>query len=263
MDYDCHVHSTFSPDGSSNIGEYCRWVDEGKLGTVGFAEHLDFLPVCGAYGFLNYKEYINAIQRFRDKGYDFYAGAEVDYVKRVEEDIKKRLAQEQYDFTICSIHTVNERSVSDREIDYFYDRSSFLSLLEGYYSELKWGLAVEEFDVIGHIGVYRRYLEDSFYDVNLRKLIEDFEFETARLCAQSHKIVEVNSSGLFATMASSVPDLSFLNNYYALGGRRVCMSSDAHNAQNAGRGFDRIRELLLQVGFEYLHLPWGPVVKLE
>lgn len=262
MYYDCHVHSTFSPDGSSVIGEYCRWIDQGKLAAIGFAEHLDFLPECGAYGFLEYDRYINTINDYKRQGYRLYAGVEIDYAKCVEEDIKRRIRAERYDFTICSIHTVNGLSVSDREIGHFRERNSFLSLLEGYYHELKHSLAVAEFDVIGHIGVYRRYLEASFYNEGIRKLIDDFEWEAAKLCAESQKIIEVNSSGLFAVMADTAPDTGFLAQYYDFGGRRVCMSSDAHQVQNAGRGFDILRGKLLGIGFTHLHLPWGETVSL-
>lgn len=263
MYYDCHVHSVFSPDAVSGVGEYCDCIDLGNIKAVGFAEHLDFLPECGAYGFLNYSEYRREIELYKNKEYELYAGAEVDYVESVEKDIIERLKEEKYDFTIGSIHMVDGLSVSDREISPFYDRNTFISLVEGYYREVKAALAFEPFDAIGHIGVYRRYLEKSFFDAGLKGFIDEFEQELARLCALSGKIVEVNSSGLFCAMASTVPDALFLKRYYEFGGRMVCMSSDAHNARHAGRGFETIQALMKNIGFEYIHLPWKKVVKLE
>ena len=87
MFFDTHVHSKFSPDGNSDIEEYMTLIDEGKLQGIGFAEHLDFLPECGAYGFLDYNAFINKINSFKEKGYEIFAGAEIDYAKSVEDAI--------------------------------------------------------------------------------------------------------------------------------------------------------------------------------
>jgi histidinol-phosphatase (PHP family) len=256
MYFDCHVHSKFSPDGCSRIGEYCIWVDEGRLKSIGFAEHLDFLPECGAYGFLNYKRYMDEIKKYKELGYSFYAGAEIDYDKCVEDDILKRLYKERYDYTICSIHMVKGVSVSDREIGHFYNRKVFDTMIQGYYEQLKFALKVEKFDAIGHIGVYKRYLQDDFYDTKLKSRINELDLEVARLCSASNKIVEVNTSGLFAASRSTIPDIFFLKEYYNNGGRKVCMSSDAHNAKDAGRGFEIVKDMLLDIGFDQIYLPW-------
>lgn len=35
------------------------------------------------------------------------------------------------------------------------------------------------------------------------------------------------------------------------------MSGDAHNAAHIGRGFDTIKEILIDIGFKYTVLPWS------
>ncbi|MCX7710427.1 MAG: histidinol-phosphatase HisJ family protein [Clostridia bacterium] len=255
--YDIHVHSSFSPDSESGITEYLKRIDEGRLKGIGFAEHLDFLPECGALGFLDYPSYKKEVGRHRENGYQIFAGAEVDYATRVVPEILERLKQETYDYTICSIHMVQGKSLSDRNIDDLVNKDSFRTIVSEYYKELKEGLRIEAFDVIGHIGVFKRYIEAEFYiEHNLKPWLDELDFEAARICADSNKIIEVNTSGLFATVQSVVPGELFLREYYNMGGRTISLSSDAHNAVHAGRGFDIAVSLLKSIGFDYLYLPW-------
>jgi histidinol-phosphatase (PHP family) len=111
--------------------------------------------------------------------------------------------------------------------------------------------------VIGHIGVYKRYLGDIFHgDGKIQAFVEEAEYEMARLCAQSDMILEVNTSGLFAPLAQTLPDGAFLKQYYNFGGRTVCIGSDAHTSADAGRGIDKAYDLIQQTGFKYITLPW-------
>lgn len=256
--YDTHVHTTFSADGVSNLDDYALPVREGIIKGIGFAEHIDFLPECGSYGFLDPAVYLKAVEDYRRKGYEFYAGAEIDYAKQVEADILENLTKYNYAYTICSVHMVDHISISDRvNLPAITDRQLLRDLTLSYYKEIEWCLKVPEFDVIGHIGVYRRYLGQNFYkDDKLMKEIKELEGEIALLCAKSDKIVEINTSGLYSPLSATVPDASFLKDYYRYGGRNVSVGSDAHFAGHIGRGFETAFELLRKTGFRYVMLPW-------
>lgn len=256
MLYDCHVHSTFSPDGKSTVAEYVKLIDQELVKGIGFAEHLDFLPECGAVGYLDYTLYKNTIKHYKELGYEVYAGAEIDYAKSVENDILSKLNETPYDFTICSVHMIKGLPMSDRNIDHFFDKNNFLELIEGYYNEIKSSLKAIGFDVMGHVGVYRRYLDEDFYDADMKKWLKELDNEVASLCAKSHKLLEINSSGLFSVCKSTVPGITFLQAYFEYGGRNICMSSDAHNALHMSRGFDVVRDILIRTGLNYIYLPW-------
>ena len=47
--YDSHVHSRYSPDGADDLAAFAARVDAGVADGVGFAEHYDFLPICGGW----------------------------------------------------------------------------------------------------------------------------------------------------------------------------------------------------------------------
>lgn len=257
--YDTHVHSTFSNDGKSGLEEYARYLDENAIEGIGFTEHVDFMPECGSYGLFDYHAYIEAIESYRKKGYLFYAGAEIDYAYKVRQDIAEHLEQHKYDYTICSVHMINGISISDgRSTGCFRDAAVLRDMLERYYFEAASCIQTEAFDVIGHMNIYKRYItEDYFKDSGLKAWSHEMEEELARACAASGKILEVNTSGLFAPAAATFPDAGFLKSYYGYGGRMVSMGSDAHQALHICRGFSQARELLKDLAFKYLFLPWN------
>jgi histidinol-phosphatase (PHP family) len=257
--YDTHVHSTFSPDGQSSVEEYSKLVDKGIVKGLGFAEHLDFLPECGAYGFLDYDLYSSTINKYKEKGYEFYLGAEVDYANRVEGEIIEKLKKQHYDYTICSVHMIQGFSVSDKKgLENFYDANTFKYILGNYYDEVNLSLHVEQIDVIGHIGIYKRHLDSSFISNHVHKdLIKELDLNLAKECARSGKIIEVNSSGLFAKMGSTIPNAEFLKTYYENGGSTISIGSDAHDASDAARGFEQLKQILREIGFKYTVLPWN------
>jgi histidinol-phosphatase (PHP family) len=258
MFYDMHVHSTFSADGESSLGDYAAAFGGGKPGAIGFSEHMDFLPECGSYGYTDPLEYISSIRSLRERGCDFYAGAEIDYVKRVEDDIFRHIKEYNYDFTICSIHMVDGVSVSDRDFPPAgADIGYLLGVVENYYSQLERGISTGAFDVVGHIGVYMRYLPiDIVSDRRFKRTVREAELEIARLCAAGGMIVELNTSGLFSPYACTLPGNEFLKHYYDFGGRLVCLGSDAHRTADVARGFTEGAGILRTAGFRYLTLPW-------
>lgn len=260
LNFDTHVHSRFSADGISILEEYTDLVDRGVLDGIGFAEHVDLMPECGSYKFMDPDQYIREVEALRSKGYAFFAGGEVDYAHRVEAEIFEHLDRYSYAYTIFSVHMIDGMSVSnstDLPAIAASDRGRVIELVEKYYRELKHGLEATRFDVVGHVGVYRRYLNRAVLeDPGMKLLVDEAEDEIARLCAGSDKILEVNSSGLFSPYAATLPDEVFLRRYFRYGGRTVSVGSDAHSVQNAGRGLGETYKLLHQVGFRYVTLPW-------
>ncbi len=258
MYYDSHIHSTHSADGLSVLGEYTAAVDEGKIAGIGFAEHLDLMPECGSYGLLNPPVYFAEVEALKDRGYEFYAGCEIDYNKKAQEVILEHLEQFRYAFTMCSIHMIDGFSISNRVyMPSINDPDKLKYIIERYYEEFRYSLEVDAFDVIGHVGVFKRYLGDAYYkQESLQQMVKDAEYEIARISAKSGKIVEVNSSGLYSPLGETLPGKAFLELYHGFGGTNVCVGSDAHCSKDAGRGLKEAYGLLKETGFKHIMLPW-------
>jgi histidinol-phosphatase (PHP family) len=255
--FDSHVHSRHSPDGKDDLAAFAARVDAGIADGIGFAEHYDFLPVCGAWNYLDENRYLADVASWVDRGYAFFAGVEVDYSRRVEDQIRAKLEQFRFDFVIGSIHTLESGSVSDRNIEHFHDDAAFDRILTEYEQEFTASLAIPEFDVIGHAGVFQRYLDAGFFAGKPWKArIRDLEETLAGRAAVSGKLLEVNTSGLFSALRQSCATPFFLERYRDHGGREITLASDSHAASHLRRGFTEVAPLLLALGFGQIHLPW-------
>ena len=255
--FDSHVHSRHSPDGADDLAAFAARVDAGVADGIGFAEHYDFLPVCGAWNYLDEERYLADVADWVARGYAFYAGVEVDYCRKVESQIRDKLKHYPFDFAIGSIHTLEAGSVSDRVIDHFYDDAVFDAMLGEYEQEFSASLAVPEFDVVGHPGVFQRYLDAEFYAGKPWKArIADLEDVLAERVAHSDKLLEVNTSGLFSALRQPCATPFFLERYRHHGGREITLASDSHAAAHLRRGFTEVAPLLRRLGFTQIHLPW-------
>jgi histidinol-phosphatase (PHP family) len=265
--FDCHVHSRHSPDGQSDLAAYAAQVDAGVAAGIGFAEHYDFLPVCGAWEYLDEAAYQAEIAAWRQRGYQFWAGVEVDSVASETAAIRRRLQAQRFDFVIGSVHTLPSGGVSDRNIAHWNEPGGFDCMLDEYASEFLASLAIPEYDVIGHPGVFQRYLTADFLDrpsdrsgsgpspTRLQR-VRELDAALAEAAARSGKLIEVNSSGLFAPSRQTCATPFFLERFRAAGGSRITLASDAHAAANLRRGFTEARPILEGLGFHELWLPW-------
>jgi histidinol-phosphatase (PHP family) len=257
--FDTHVHSTHSPDGHDGLEAFARLIDAGQLDGIGFAEHYDFLPICGAWEYLDEAAYTAEVASWVGRGYRFYAGVEVDHVSSELPEIRRRLAAFRFDFVIGSVHTLPSGCVSDRDIDHFRDDAVFGRILDEYAAEFLVCLKVDEYDVMAHPGVFLRYLDEAFFaGKSWRKRIRELEAGLAEAAAASGKIIEVNSSGLFAPVASTCATPFFLEHYRDHGGRRISLASDAHRAVHVRRGFGQAAAMLAGLGLDEVWLPWDP-----
>ena len=255
--FDTHVHSLHSPDGKDDLAAYAARIDAGAADGIGFAEHYDFLPICGAWGYLDETRYLADVAAWRNRGYRFFAGVEVDYAPQVQADIQAKLKTFTFDFVIGSIHTLSSGSVSDKDIDHFYDDATFDGLLTEYEAGFTASLSVPEFDVVGHPGVFQRYLDEGFFvGKPWRSRIQDLEAVLAERTALSDKLLEVNTSGLFAVLRRTCATPFFLRHYRDHGGRDITLASDSHAAAHLRRGFGETAALLAELGFNAIHLPW-------
>lgn len=255
--FDSHVHSRYSPDGHDDLATFAARIDEGIADGIGFAEHYDFLPICGAWNYLDEARYLADVADWVNRGYAFFAGVEVDYCRKIEDDIRLKLSQFQFDFVIGSIHTLESGSVSDRNIDHFFDDARFDRILTEYVQEFTASLGMPELDVIGHAGVFQRYLDEKFFEGKpWKSRIRDLEDELAACAARSGKLVEVNTSGLFSAMRQTCATPFFLRRYREHGGRNITLSSDSHAANHLRRGFADVAPLLESLEFAEIFLPW-------
>lgn len=255
--FDTHVHTTFSPDGRSAFAEYARRVDEGFADGIGFTEHYEFWPGSDACGFLDEARYKSEVQGWRDRGYKFWAGAEVDWMPQYESVINTKLAEHRFVYAIGSVHNLPTASVSSRDTSSFRDDTRFDQVIAEYRDAVTSSLAVAGFDVVGHPGVFLRHFDALFLEGKpWRGRLREMEDDLAQKIARSGKLLEVNTSGFFTARKAPCAGPFFLERYRVHGGTRVTLGSDSHEAAHLRRGFPEAGALLASLGFHEVWLPW-------
>ena len=268
FDYiDAHVHTAFSQsDCQRPMDDYLQMLRDGIARGFGFTDHLH--PGLEEMGrtYANYHPFVfdgaaycKAIEAARAQGLCVYKGVEGTYEKGEHALCQKRAMQDPYDYIVGSAHSYDGFWVTRTYWQNVQPGQAFLDIVNRYYDAVLDVLDVPWFDMVAHIGVYKRFLPpDHRLLVYAHETIEMREQEVARACAQSGKVIEVNTSGLTAPGQRTMPSDTFLQKYLRYGGHRVCLASDGHDTTKVNQCFAQAAQMLRDLGFTYLTYPWDP-----
>lgn len=245
--YDLHTHTNRSFDAEASLEAQCRRAAE--LGLAGFAvtDHCDVNMHSLACARTVFAAGGADIRRMREQvPFALFQGIELGEPLEDPDYAGEMLSLLPYDYVIGSIHNTPGKPdfyfLDCREID-------LDEMLEPYFEELirlaEWG----QTDSIAHLtyplryitGKYNRKVELSRYDALIDQL---FRTMIARGIA-----LEVNASGLRQGLNAPMPDERFLRRYFALGGRRIVLGSDAHTARDLAAGIPETAALCRKIGF--------------
>ncbi len=162
------------------------------------------------------------------------------------------LASYSYDFVLASQHRL-----SDALPDYYYiDFSDWpceriVEEMRRYFEELLRVAEWNGFDSLAHLTYPFRYLPACWRngDYSPWETVIDRIFETL---IQNGKSLEINTSGLRKGQGMTAPDEPLVQRYYALGGRRITIGSDAHRAHEVGANLDDAWRMAANIGFKTL-----------
>ncbi len=268
---DMHTHSDFSPDAKSSPEQMCESAVRLGLAAYAITDHCDcnmrFPPE-------HYTDDVSALKDADMYGSQKYALDSIAYQTKLKERYQGRLelicgielgqplqdmefaqmisCDERLDFIIGSHH-------QNRGEDDFYsfeynkmDSGQIGTLLENCFLQTldmcRWG----GFDVLGHLTYPLRYIEGDYgISVDMSRY-EDIIREIFCTLIQSGKGIEINTSGLWKGYGKTLPVERLIKMYRQLGGEILTVGSDAHNADDVGKGIAEGAELAKNVGFGYL-----------
>ncbi len=118
------------------------------------------------------------------------------------------------------------------------------------------------YDIVGHIEYIVRYVPFAKKEISVEKYGELIDDILLTIIAKD-KILEVNSATKDLPRLS-LPSKGILERYFALGGRKISYGSDAHSVERIGEKREKIMEMLKEIGFTYLTVPFrGEHIKVE
>lgn len=249
---DYHTHSNYSSDGHNTIMEMCQSAIKKGLKEIAITDHFEPSLADERCMFYNQKGYwaymTKAKNAFRDK-LRIKLGVELGQPHLFSEATESLLKDFPYDYVLASVHKLPE-GMDVSELD--YSSIGEEELCSMYLQQIRHLILWNNFNCIGHLDLIKRY-SAAVYKRNI-SLTCQYELlkEVLRLAIVSGKGIEINTSGLRQAPKETLPGLDVLKLYKELGGEILTMGSDAHFAEDVGKGLDIALAQAREAGFRYI-----------
>lgn len=236
MDFDLHTHTTYS-DGSL-MHMMASAAQQAGLKEIGFADHAnvskrqEMKQAKYKNGFnldMTYERRETAIKKLREKkDITIYSGIEMDYDPRDENNIRKFLKEKDFDYTLGSVHNLENTNVHIREYFKNKTRKSREELVQKYFEKLEKLIRSEVFDIASHIDVFER--NPQFQGFATR---ENYEV-IAEAFKESKTIPEINAGRALRGLEEIHPTKEF-REILLEKGVTFTAGTDSHNPSDIGK----------------------------
>jgi histidinol-phosphatase (PHP family) len=249
--YDYHTHSAHSTDGKDEIKDLCVSAVSKGLMEIAISDH--FEPTKGNESYPVYKaekyfEDINKARELCSGKIKIITAVELGQPHHFPEHSLDLINTHKYDYVLASAHKM-ENDTDFSELVYHEENMDYNCLK--YLAELQLLAQWNNFDCIGHLDLVKRYAANYSTRaclMNYREYLEDVLTTIIR----NGKGIEINTSGLRQASKACMPDLDIASLYHQLGGEIITVGSDAHAAEDVGKGIGDAIELIKNAGFKYL-----------
>lgn len=252
---DLHVHTDNSPDGNHSAMFICERAELSGMRAIALTDHCEV----DTYKSEHYDKRVRQAYFEASKAQSAFCGkvlvlrgvelGQPHYDQATAEEI---LRKREYDEVIGSVHNLRER-----EDFYFMENftaESVKALMTEYLDEilrmLEWG----NFDILAHLTYPCRYFfTKSGIAVDLADYKRQVD-EILKLTAEKGKALEINTAGLRQPIGKLSPEFETVKRFHELGGEFVTYGSDAHFAEDVGKGMEEAYDVMRAAGFAELTL---------
>lgn len=254
---DFHIHSDNSFDAKNSVDELCEAALRRGLSAIAVTDHCEtpFIPLGENCEFGSFDKRIpksiadaeNAKKKYSGR-LRVMTGIELGEPMHDSECTQRALSYGEYDFILASVH--NLRGMEDF---YYLDYSKLdiNELLHKYFDELAETAAFEHFDSLAHLTYPLRYIVASTgkeFDLSpFEKQIDNI----FKILIKNKKALEINVSGLFKELKTTLPDERLVRRFKELGGEYVTIGTDAHSTEAVGVGIEKGINTAKNAGFEH------------
>lgn len=259
--YDTHMHSSFSTDSDAPAQDMVRRALDLKLRGICFTDHMDldyppvYFPEDPSAFAADPEEILREIERLRaqfrasDPEFQIGFGLEFGMQPHLAERFSDIARRWPLDFIIASQHLVGGLDPYYPEV---WEGHTPKDLIRTYYEEMLSNLkTMDQWDTLAHLDYIIRYIPsrpDLPFDSY--EAFPDLIDEILLYVINSGKCLEVNTAGYKYGLEQPNPAPSILRRYRQLGGKQITIGADAHAPQHIGIGFDKVRQLLLSLGYD-------------
>ncbi|WP_138755097.1 histidinol-phosphatase HisJ family protein [Paenibacillus sinopodophylli] len=242
---DQHVHSSYSPDSSSSLEELVRFaVALGKPALV-TTDHLEY--DCKYFKqdvHIDWAGYNKEVEELSQRyPIEIRKGIEVGFRSDYKVVIDDYLAQHEFDVILLSAHNDGRLDFSEKA---FHDKPIQQRLMH-YFNHVRDAVdQMDNYDIVAHLDYVVRYTTFPVYDEDIASC-RSVLYDIVKLIIEKQKVLELNTTGLYR-QGWIHPHSYILDMYLDLGGRAVCIGSDAHQVGHMEQGFVEAIELLHSKG---------------
>jgi histidinol-phosphatase (PHP family) len=235
MKYDYHIHTEFSHDSRLKGTDLAAKAIACSYDEIAITEHLDLLPhelsVCGLPSLTKYRTAVTKLQsEFPDLSILF--GIEIGDYHRVKDFANSLVAETDFDIILGSVHFLSDNSNMAMPLKRELSKQQTIEYYK-YNLEL---VSTCDFDVLAHLGVYKRYypyVPDESYAIPILKDI--FATMIERKIA-----LEINFGPLRRGYANLHPENEHIELYMSMGGTLFSIGSDAHEIGHFDDFYNRV-----------------------
>ncbi len=248
---DMHVHSDNSPDGIHSPMYICECAVKNNLGAIAVTDHCEvdtfFEEKYNNMIFHSFFECSKARTAF-EGDLLVLIGLEIGQPMSNRALADKITKHHSYDFILGSIHKPAGFDKDVKEIE--YDKLDVYRFMEDYFQQLTEIAEWDGCDALAHITCPMRRIQGRYkidFDYSRISAATD---ELLKTMISHGKALEINTSGLRQAMARTMPDVNIIRRYRELGGRLLTFGSDAHDANDCGKGIREAMETAKECGFD-------------
>ncbi len=256
MNTDLHTHSVHSFDGACPAAELCRAAESQEVQVLAITDHCDVNAWeeqgCARSIPESFQEIQETRRALAPGGVLLLAGIELGEPLEVPERAAWALSQFDWDFVIGSIHN------SPGDPDFYkspdMDDEGLAAWMGRYYRALLQTAEEADFDTLAHITYPYRYLNVGRSAPFPSEPFDGLADQVFRALIRRGKALELNTSSLRRSPWDRELNVRYFRRYRELGGELVTVGSDAHRAEDVGRGLEDAKSLLRSAGFT--HTVW-------
>lgn len=249
---DYHTHTQFSPDAESSMADMARAAIKAGLDEICFTDHVEpltwgGLEKRGPYDWPRLTGDFRAAQEAVGDQIQLRLGVELGDAQWAPAHLETLLiGAPDFDFIIGSIHILS-RKYQGEDLYTFSpaDETAAQTSLEDYLEEVLELARLGGFDVLGHLTLPLRYLNEMRgFHVSFDPFEEEIRAILKTLIEGGRGIeVNVNRGN------TPLPDGKWLKIYRELGGEIITLGTDAHRPSDVGRSIRERQTLLRDCGF--------------
>ncbi|MDR1101477.1 MAG: histidinol-phosphatase HisJ family protein [Clostridiales bacterium] len=246
---DYHIHSDNSPDGKDSFHKIVESAILRNLEEICVTDHYE---IGGAWeSFYNptrfFQDHLRADNMFHEL-INIRAGVEVGNPCTAPDKVNEVLDAFPYDFVLASLHDVGGCDLAVKD----YKKENIDELLKEYFDGIHAIIDFGNFDCLGHLDLPKRYMARQGLELDIYKQYPLELNELLMHLKEADKGLEVNVSGLRTDMGKMMPDMNVLRMWYACGGRKITIGSDAHKSDDVGKFIEEGIDMIRECGFTHI-----------